>query len=184
MLTTGFDRLPQTSKIAHAAALGLIAVNIVLVMMPAAVHRLSYGGEDSKEFLHRIGSRSRSAPVPCCRHRHGNLCRPADRKSGMERGRRMRNVFRFHAVLVRAPAYLEICCARWKNNHTCLVPLRPPGRSRSAKGIENTGAVISAGEVRPLTSPLPAPILEGQGGRNQNTGTSAAPCHRVAAPKS
>lgn len=55
MLTTGFDRLPQTSKIAHAAALGLIALNIVLVMMPAAVHRLSYGGEDSKEFL-RIAS--------------------------------------------------------------------------------------------------------------------------------
>src|ERR1700754_2601263 len=99
MLTTGFDRLPQTSKIAHAAALGLIALNIVLVMMPAAVHRLSYGGEDSKE------------------------------------GRRMRNVFRFHAVLVRAAAYLEICCARWKNNHTRLVPLRPPGRSRSANGI-------------------------------------------------
>jgi hypothetical protein len=55
MLTTGFDRLPQGSKIAHAAALGLIAINVVLVMMPAAVHRLSYGGEDSKEFL-RIAS--------------------------------------------------------------------------------------------------------------------------------
>jgi hypothetical protein len=55
MLTTGFDHLPQGSKIAHAAALGLIAINIVLVMMPAAVHRLSYGGEDSKEFL-RIAS--------------------------------------------------------------------------------------------------------------------------------
>jgi hypothetical protein len=55
MLTTGFDRLPQASKIVHAVALGLIALNIVLVMMPAAVHRLSYGGEDSKEFL-RIAS--------------------------------------------------------------------------------------------------------------------------------
>jgi hypothetical protein len=55
MLTTGFDRLPQGSKIAHAVALGLIAINVVLIMMPAAVHRLSYGGEDSKEFL-RIAS--------------------------------------------------------------------------------------------------------------------------------
>ena len=55
MLTTGFDRLPQGSKIAHAVALGLIAINVVLVMMPAAVHRLSYGGEDSKDFL-RIAS--------------------------------------------------------------------------------------------------------------------------------
>jgi hypothetical protein len=55
MLTTGFDRLPQTSKVMHAIALGLIAVNVVLLMMPAALHRLSYGGEDCPEFL-RIGS--------------------------------------------------------------------------------------------------------------------------------
>ena len=55
MLTTGFDRLTQGSKIAHAAALGLIAVNVILLMMPAALHRLSYGGEDSKDFL-RIAS--------------------------------------------------------------------------------------------------------------------------------
>jgi hypothetical protein len=55
MLTSGFDRLPHGSKIVHAVALGLIAVNVVLVMMPAAVHRLSYGGEDSKDFL-RIAS--------------------------------------------------------------------------------------------------------------------------------
>lgn len=58
MLTTGFDHLPQASKVVHALALGLIAMNIVLLMMPAALHRLSYGGEDSKGFL-RIGS----APV-------------------------------------------------------------------------------------------------------------------------
>jgi hypothetical protein len=55
MLTTGFDRLPQASKIAHAVALGLIAINVVLVMMPAALHRLSYNGEDSKDFF-RIAS--------------------------------------------------------------------------------------------------------------------------------
>ena len=51
MLTTGFDRLPQTSKVMHAIALGLIAVNVVLLMMPAALHRLSYRGEDCAEFL-------------------------------------------------------------------------------------------------------------------------------------
>ena len=44
MLTAGFDRLPQASKVMHALALGLIAINIVLLMMPAALHRLSYGG--------------------------------------------------------------------------------------------------------------------------------------------
>ena len=55
MLTAVFDRLPQASKIMHALALGLIAINIVLLMMPAALHRLSYGGDESGEFL-RIGS--------------------------------------------------------------------------------------------------------------------------------
>ena len=55
MLTNGFDRLPQTSKIVHVVALALIAINVMLLMMPAALHRLSYGGEDSESFL-RIGS--------------------------------------------------------------------------------------------------------------------------------
>jgi Family of unknown function (DUF6328) len=55
MLTTGFDRLPQTAKLVHAAALCLIAVNVVVLMTPAALHRLSFGGEDSEAFL-RMGS--------------------------------------------------------------------------------------------------------------------------------
>jgi hypothetical protein len=55
MLTTGFDRLPQTSKLIHVAALCLIVLNAVLLMTPAALHRLSFGGNDSPAFL-RIGS--------------------------------------------------------------------------------------------------------------------------------
>jgi hypothetical protein len=55
MLTTGFERLPQHAKLVHAVALGLIALNVVLLMTPAALHRLSFGGEDSGSFL-RLGS--------------------------------------------------------------------------------------------------------------------------------
>jgi hypothetical protein len=55
MLTSGFDRLPQDSKLIHLAALILVAANMVLLMMPAALHRLTFGGEDSARFL-RIGS--------------------------------------------------------------------------------------------------------------------------------
>jgi Family of unknown function (DUF6328) len=55
MLTTGFDRLPNEVKLVHAIALGLIGLNVVLLMTPAALHRLSFGGEDSARFL-RIGS--------------------------------------------------------------------------------------------------------------------------------
>ena len=55
MLTTGFDRLPHHAKLVHAVALCLIAVNVILLMAPAALHRLSFGGEDSASFL-RLGS--------------------------------------------------------------------------------------------------------------------------------
>ena len=55
MLTTGFDRLPQSAKIVHAAALLLIAIDVILLMTPAALHRLSFAGEDSELFF-RIGS--------------------------------------------------------------------------------------------------------------------------------
>jgi hypothetical protein len=55
MLTTGFDRLPDTAKIIHAVALCLVGLNVILMMTPAALHRLSFGGEDSPRFL-RMGS--------------------------------------------------------------------------------------------------------------------------------
>jgi hypothetical protein len=55
MLTSGFDRLPQSAKAVHALALCLVAVNVILLMTPAALHRLSFNGEDSRAFL-RMGS--------------------------------------------------------------------------------------------------------------------------------
>jgi uncharacterized protein DUF6328 len=51
MLTTGFDRLPDTAKIVHATALCLIGLNVIIMMTPAALHRMSFGGEDSLRFL-------------------------------------------------------------------------------------------------------------------------------------
>jgi hypothetical protein len=55
MLTSSFDRLPETAKVVHAAALCLIGMNVILMMTPAALHRLSFAGEDSPRFL-RMGS--------------------------------------------------------------------------------------------------------------------------------
>jgi hypothetical protein len=55
MLTSGFDRLPQPVKAVHALALCLVAINVILLMTPAALHRLSFDGEDSRTFL-RMGS--------------------------------------------------------------------------------------------------------------------------------
>jgi hypothetical protein len=55
MLTSGFDHLPDSAKLVHAVALGLIGINIIIMMTPAALHRLSFGGEDSLRFL-KLGS--------------------------------------------------------------------------------------------------------------------------------
>lgn len=63
MLTLGFDRLPQSAKTVHALALCLVAINVILLMTPAALHRLSFNGEDSRTFL-RIGSALMIA-APC-----------------------------------------------------------------------------------------------------------------------
>jgi hypothetical protein len=55
VLTQTFERLPATVKLVHGAALLFVALSIVLLMAPAAYHRIVYKGEDSEEF-HRIGS--------------------------------------------------------------------------------------------------------------------------------
>lgn len=55
MLTTAFDELPHLSKTVHAIALGLVAMNVILLMTPAALHRLAFGGADCASFL-RVAS--------------------------------------------------------------------------------------------------------------------------------
>jgi hypothetical protein len=54
-LTRAFESLSFESKLAHVAALCCIAVSIILLMATAAVHRISFAGEDSDRFL-KIGS--------------------------------------------------------------------------------------------------------------------------------
>src|ERR1700712_3658966 len=56
MLTSAFDRLPESAKMVHALALCLIGMNVIIMMTPAALHPLSFGGEDSPRFL-TLGSR-------------------------------------------------------------------------------------------------------------------------------
>lgn len=55
MMTRAFDELPQDAKIMHAAALCCVTIAMILLMTPAALHRLSFGGNDSERFL-RLGS--------------------------------------------------------------------------------------------------------------------------------
>ncbi|MCC6661880.1 MAG: hypothetical protein IT437_13450 [Phycisphaerales bacterium] len=55
-LTTAFDGLPPTLRAVHAAGLSFIAVAVVLLMTPAAYHRIAERGENSERF-HRVATR-------------------------------------------------------------------------------------------------------------------------------
>ena len=55
LLTNGFAQLPESSKIIHAAALLATALAVILLMAPAAFHRLTFQGASTEEF-HRLGS--------------------------------------------------------------------------------------------------------------------------------
>jgi Family of unknown function (DUF6328) len=54
-LTQAFEQLPHSSQLLHAAALLLVALAIILLMAPAAFHRIAFAGEDTEAF-HRLGS--------------------------------------------------------------------------------------------------------------------------------
>jgi hypothetical protein len=54
-LTRAFAQLPSEAKIAHAAALCCVALTVVLLMAPASLHRISFGGQDDPQFV-KIGS--------------------------------------------------------------------------------------------------------------------------------
>ena len=55
LLTPAFDKLAGNLKLAHAFALCSIALTIILLMTPAALHRISFGGQNTESF-HRLGS--------------------------------------------------------------------------------------------------------------------------------
>ena len=63
-LTRAFEQIPELAKLAHVIALLCVALAVILLMAPAALHRLSFGGEDAPEFV-KIGSAFViAAPVP------------------------------------------------------------------------------------------------------------------------
>jgi hypothetical protein len=55
VLTRAFEQLPKSSQAVHAVSLGLVALAVVLLMAPAAYHRIVFDGEED-EAMHRAGS--------------------------------------------------------------------------------------------------------------------------------
>jgi hypothetical protein len=56
VLADGFDKLPETSRMLHLVSLILLALSTVLLMTPAAYHRVVERGENTERF-HRFASR-------------------------------------------------------------------------------------------------------------------------------
>jgi hypothetical protein len=55
MLTDAFAQLSEFSAVLHVIALCCIALTIVLLIAPAAFHRITFGGENTESF-YRLGS--------------------------------------------------------------------------------------------------------------------------------
>jgi hypothetical protein len=55
MLSAGFDALPRSSQLVHLVSLLCIALSTILLMTPAAYHRIVEEGEDTQRF-HRLAS--------------------------------------------------------------------------------------------------------------------------------
>jgi hypothetical protein len=55
MLTDAFGELAASAKVVHVTALCCIVLAVILLMAPAAFHRIAYGGENTEAF-YRLGS--------------------------------------------------------------------------------------------------------------------------------
>jgi hypothetical protein len=56
IMLEAFDKLPLSSKYVHMISLALMGISVILLMTPAAYHRIAERGEDSEHF-HTVASR-------------------------------------------------------------------------------------------------------------------------------
>jgi len=55
VLTKAFEQLGADLRLVHAASLGMVTIAVILLMAPAAYHRIVHAGEDTQD-MHRTGS--------------------------------------------------------------------------------------------------------------------------------
>ena len=64
MLTKSFGELPFVAQLCHAAGLCAVAVAVTLLMTPAALHRLAFGGAETARFVSLASPLIIAATVP------------------------------------------------------------------------------------------------------------------------
>jgi hypothetical protein len=55
VLTSTFDKLPDQSRIIHGFSLLCVALSVILLITPAALHRIVWAGEDTEALLQKGG---------------------------------------------------------------------------------------------------------------------------------
>src|SRR4051794_23189994 len=55
VLTSAFEKLPETSRLLHGASLLCVALAVILLVTLAALHRIVWAGEDSEGLLRTGG---------------------------------------------------------------------------------------------------------------------------------
>lgn len=73
-LMDSFDRLPDAAKYLHLASLAAVALAVVLLMTPAAYHRLTGHGEESEDFFRLASNFVVAAMAPLALALAGELC--------------------------------------------------------------------------------------------------------------
>jgi Family of unknown function (DUF6328) len=63
-LTRAFEQLPASSRFIHVTALCAVALAVILLMTPPALHRISFAGEDTAAFFKLASWFVVAAPVP------------------------------------------------------------------------------------------------------------------------
>lgn len=64
VLTSAFERLPAISRLVHGLALLFVSAAVILLITPAALHRIVWAGEDSETLLRAGGWVTVAALVP------------------------------------------------------------------------------------------------------------------------
>jgi hypothetical protein len=64
MFTEAFEQLPRSSKLVHLLCLSLTAITVVLLITPAAFHRIAEHGMDSERLVRLTGRFVMAATIP------------------------------------------------------------------------------------------------------------------------
>ena len=72
ILTSAFEKLPEASRLLHGASLLCVALAVILLVTPPALHRIIWAGEDSEGLAVRRAAGLGGAGA--ARSRHGGRC--------------------------------------------------------------------------------------------------------------